>query len=1010
MTFNPPDAGSSGRRPFSTGRKRPKALIPTLVILVMLLFGFGVFTSFMTDLLWFRSIQYTDVFTTRLTTRIGLFLVFGLLMAVLVVANIVIAYRLRPAFRGMSAEQQNLDRYRVSIDPYRVWLVVGVGAVLGILGGTSAAGEWRTWLQWRHGTSFGVKDPQFNKDVSFYVFDYPWWRFILGFFFAIVLVSLLATAVTHYLYGGLRLQTPGEKSTPAAQAHISVLLGLFVLLKAVAYWLDRYGLAVHGGGFERVTGWTGLRYRDVNALLPAKTILVGIALICAVLFFANVWRRTWILPGLGLGLLVLSAVLIGGVYPAIVQQFQVRPSEVTREAPYIDRNIQATRTAYGIADAEVTEYDAKTTAEAGALRANANTTASIRLLDPNIVSPTFQQQQQIRGFYSFPDTLKIDRYNVNGRTEDVVAAVRELNLGDIPPEQRNWVSDHLIFTHGYGFVAARGNTVNSDGGPNYLSGGISATNELVGEYEPRIYFGEESPEYSIVGRSDGANREFDYPDDTKPNGQSNNTYAGKGGVPIGSFWKQMLYAVKFREQKILLSSDVDTASKILYIRDPRARIGKVAPWLTLDGNPYPAIIDGRVQWIVDGYTTSGNYPYASRTTLGTATETTLTTADRRVIAPRDEVNYIRNSVKATVDAYDGTVSLYTWDEEDPVLKTWKKAFPDSVKEKSEIPDALMSHLRYPEDLFKVQREMMARYHVTDAETFYGRADFWQVPRDPGTGDSQTALGVASDTEAQPPYYLTLQMPGQKEPAFSLSTAFEPAGRQQLSAFMAVNATPGAEYGKIRVLQLPRNTTVPGPRQVQNEIKADPGVNAELLALRVGNKVTFGNLLTLPVGGGLLYVEPLYVQAATGTSFPLLQQVIVAFGDNIAIGRSLGDALDKVFEGDSGVTTPDETPSGGGNNNGSSGGGQNVNAQIASAIADAQKAYSDGQEALAKGDFAAYGKAQDRLEAALNKAANLQNRRGGGGGGGNNAPVATPTRPAPPDPTPAPPNPTPPADT
>ena len=1003
MTFQPPDPGAPGRRPFRTGRKRPKALIPTLVILVLFMIGFGVFTSFMTDLLWFQSIDYTDVFTTRLTTRLALFAVFGLLMALVVVLNIVIAYRLRPAFRGMSSEQQNLDRYRVSIDPYRVWLLVGIGALLAILAGGSAAGQWRTWLQWRHGTSFGVKDPQFGKDVSFYVFDYPWWRFVLGFLFAVVLVSLLATAATHYLYGGLRLQTPGDKSTPAAQAHISVLLGVFVLLKAVAYWLDRYGLAVHGGGFERVTGWTGLRYRDVNALLPAKTILVGIALVCAVLFFANVWRRTWLLPGIGFGLLVLSAVLIGGVYPAIVQQFQVRPSEVTKEAPFIDRNIQATRTAYGLTDASVTEYNAETTAQAGALRANANTAASIRLLDPNIVSPTFQQQQQIRGFYSFPDTLNIDRYTINGKREDVVAAVRELNLGDIPPEQRNWISDHLIFTHGYGFVAALGSNVNADGGPNYVSSGISNTSQL-GEYEPRVYFGEESPEYSIVGRADGANREFDYPDDTKPNGQSNNTYAGKGGVEIGSFWKQLLFAVKFREQKILLSADVDPASKILFIRDPRARIEKVAPWLTLDGDPYPALVDGRIQWIVDGYTTSSNYPYASRTTLGEATETTLTTADRRVIAPRDEVNYIRNSVKATVDAYDGTISLYTWDDQDPVLKTWKKAFPGTVKDRAEIPASLLTHLRYPEDLFKVQRELMARYHVTDAETFYGRADFWQVPRDPGTGDSQTALGVSNDSEAQPPYYLTLQMPGQSEPTFSLTTAFEPAGRQQLSAFMAVNATPGPDYGKIRVLQLPRNTTVPGPRQVQNEIKADPGVNNELLALRVGNKVTFGNLLTLPVGGGLLYVEPLYVQAATGTSFPLLQQVIVSFGDKIAIGRTLGEALDNVFEGDSGVTTPDNTPAEGGPEPGA-GNGQGVNTQIADAIADARKAFADGEAALAKQDFAAYGKAQERLEAALQRAENLQNRRAGGGDPppAVPTPAPTPVPNAPPEPPPPPEN-------
>ena len=980
MSFPNSDPGQP-RRPFAAARRRPRALVPTLLVLIGVIVAFTLFTSFMTDLLWYRSVDYTHVFGTKLVTRAVLFAVFALLMAGVVCANIIIAYRLRPNFRGMSAEQQNLDRYRLGLESYRTMLVVVTGIILGVMAGGSAAGQWRTWLQWRNSTRFGVSDPQFGKDVSFYMFSYPWWRFLLGFGFAIVLVSLLASLVTHYLYGGLRLQTPGEKATPAAQAHLSVLLGLFVLLKAVAYWLDRYGLAVHGGGFENVAGWTGLRYRDVNAVLPAKTILAAIALICALLFFANVVRRTWMLPGIGFGLLVLSAILIGGVYPAVVQQFKVRPSEASREAPFISRNIDATRSAYGLANADVREYNAKTTVETvdrGQLRESADTTASIRLLDPKIVSPTFQQKQQIRSFYSFPDTLRIDRYTIDGQSEDVVAAVRELNLEKV---QRNWINEHLLYTHGFGFVAARGNTIDREGTPTFVSYDIPPKGQL-GDFQPRIYFGEESPEYSIVGNDKGVNREFDYPDDKQPNGQSNNTYTGKGGVSIGSFWRQLLYAVKFKEEKILLSQDINTASKVLYIRDPRERIERVAPWLTLDRDPYPAVVDGRILWIVDGYTTSGNYPYASRTTLGRATETTLTSDDQRVIAPRDEVNYIRNSVKATVDAYDGTVNLYEWETPgtapDPVLQTWKKAFPDTVKDSSEIPPSLMSHLRYPEDLFKVQRETFARYHVTDAAAFYGKADFWQVPSDPTVGDVSGL--TTTEAEAQPPYYLTLEMPGQDKPAFSLTTTFEPNQRLQLAAFMAVNAEPGKDYGKIRVLQLPRNTTVAGPRQAQNEINTNPAVSRKLLEFRTSNKVRYGNLLTLPIGGGLLYVEPLYVsQATTQSSYPLLRQVIVAFADKVAIADSLQEALDEVFSGQAGTGSSSGSSTGSGTGSssgpGSSGTKGSAAAALATALTDLQTALEDGKTALKNGDFAAYGQAQDKVADALRRAQAAQQRLG-----------------------------------
>ncbi|WP_407922128.1 UPF0182 family membrane protein [Carbonactinospora thermoautotrophica] len=977
LSFDIPETGEPPRHPaFASGRRRTGALLPTIVILLVLAFGFSLFADFWTDLLWFRSVGYASVFTAQLGTKIGLFLAFGLLMALIVGANMLIAYRLRPGFRGMTLEQQSLDRYRMALEPYRRLVLLLIAGGIGVLAGISAAGQWRTWLAWRNGARFDTRDPQFQLDVSFYTFGYPWWRFLLSFAFAAVILSLILTIATHYLYGGLRLQSPGEKATPAAQAHLSVLLGVFVLLKAGSYWLDRYGLAVQSDNF--IQGWAGLKYKDVHAVLPAKTILAAIAVICALLFFLNVVRRTWLLPGLGFGLLVLSAVLIGGVYPAIVQQFQVRPSEADKEAPYIKRNIEATRKAYGLDNVETKPYDAKTEVTAGQLRDDAETTNSIRLLDPSVVPPTFQQLQQIRSFYSFPsEALDVDRYMIDGKLQDTVVAVRELDLGGIPDAQRSWVNDHLKYTHGYGFVAALGTTRDAKGQPVFVESNVPPSGKM-GQYEPRIYFGEKSPEYSIVGAPPGAEpRELDYPDDSSPSGEKRYTYQGKGGVPIGSLFNKLLYTIKFREEKILLSSAVNSRSKILYIRDPRQRVQKVAPWLTLDGDPYPAVVKGRIMWIVDGYTTANGYPYSTRTTLGAATSDSLTTSQRTVLALRDQINYIRNSVKATVDAYDGTVTLYAWDENDPVLKTWMSAFPGTVKPRKDISPELMSHLRYPQDLFKVQRDIFTRYHVTDPQSFYGGQDFWKVPADPTQDES-------GDRSAdQPPYYLTMQMPGQDRPTFSLSTSFVPNKRTNLAAFMAVNAQPGPDYGKIRVLELSRNTTIPGPGQVQNNFESNPEVSRELSLLRGrGSEVKRGNLLTLPVGGGLLYVEPIYIQAATGTSYPLLHKVVVGFGDQIQMRETLQQALDAVFQGDAGSQTGEgqqpakpgkpsqPAPPGG---------------DLQQALRDAQQAYQDGQEALKNGDFAKYGEAQRRLKEALDRAA-----RASQGGGSTPPPSPTPS--------------------
>ncbi len=928
---------------------------PLAITLVALLIAGGILVSistFYADLLWFRSVGYQSVWQTTLFTKASLFIVVGLITALVVLLNVMIAYRNRPIYAPMAVEADNLERYRTQIEPRKKLFALGIFAFIFYVGGSSATPLWSTWLQFRNATEFGVKDPQYGLDISFFAFKLPMYQSIIGWATSTLIFGLIAAVIVHYLYSAIRLPQPGQKlsTTGAAQVQLSVLLGLIVLTKAGSYWLDRYALTLKDGRLI-----TGLTYTDVNAVLPAKAILAAIAVICSILFFANIVRRSWSLPVAGVGLLLVSSLVIQTAYPAIIQQFQVKPSESNKEAPYIQRNIEATRAAYDIADVEIKDYNATLNASAGQLTNDANTISNIRLMDPNVLSATFRQLQQIKPYYTFAETLDIDRYQINNTQRDAVVAVRELNIDGNPA--RNWINDHLVYTHGFGFVAAYGNAVDADGKPNFIVGDLPPTAGL-GKFEPRIYFGENVPDYSIIGGNSKTDVEFDYPDDASPNGQKNTTYKGEGGVPVGNLFNRLVFTIKYQEQRILLSNLINSESKILFNRNPRERVSKVAPWLTLDGDPYPAVVDGKIKWIIDGYTTSAGYPYAQKTTLSGSTSDALTANSNSITAQSNQtINYIRNSVKATVDAYDGTVSLYEWDVADPVLKTWAKAYPGVIKPKSEISEKLMAHLRYPEDLFKVQRDILSSYHVQNALAFYGGQDFWRVPRDPSTFGANAA--------AQPPYYLTLELPGAKKPSFSLTTPFVPrGGRENLSAFAVVNSDPGPDYGKISVLQLPRNTNVAGPSQVASNFEAKPEVANSLSLLRQGGSdVVLGNLLTLPVGNGLLYVQPVYVKATSNAAaYPLLQKVLVSFGDQIGFDDTLKGALDQVFGGNSG------TQSGGGNVD-SGGSSSDASSAIASAIA----AYKDGLAALAKGDFAAYDRAQKRLKSALDAAANAQKK-------------------------------------
>jgi hypothetical protein len=969
---------TSGRAGPPSGRSRlaqlrwARLVLPIVGGLIALIVVISVAAGVWTDFLWYRSVHYTSVFGTTYGTRWAMFFIVGGFMVLVVGGNILLGYRLRPIYRsvlgqapsqgqGGQGQGQALEAYRSAIDPHRRLLLGVVLGLVGLIAGISGAGAWRTWLLFVNQVPFGVKDPQFGRDLSFFVFTYPFIRLVLSFLFAAVLLSLAAAAVVHILYGGLRMEGRRPRATMAAQAHLFILFGAFVLLKAVAYWYDRYGIDFS----QRGTVTTGASYTDVNAVLPAKTVLAIIAILCAVLFFAGAARRSPMLPAVGFGLLVLSAILIGGLYPAIIQQFVVKPTELAKETPYIRREITTTRQAYGITNktVQVSPYTATSSEPASQLASQVSALQGMRLLDPDVVSTTFQQLQQVKSYYQFPKSLSMDRYRLPGASQpqDTVVAVRD--MGGPPPGQANWFNTHLVYTHGFGVVAATANSIQPNGNPAFTESDIPPSGQL-GLTQPRVYFGEQENTYAIVGGPPGGHRqELDYPSGNA-GGQVNNTYNGGGGVPIGSALDRLLYSVKFRELNILLSGAINGNSRILYARQPLARVAKVAPFLTLDGNSYPVVAGGHVLWVVDGYTTTDLYPYSERVSMPQATATSDNPGGSLAGEPAGQVNYIRNSVKAVVDAYTGAVTLYQWNNSDPVLRTWMNAFPGIIKPRSAIPAYLMPHLRYPPDLFEVQRQVLAQYHVLQAQSFYGGQNFWAVPDDPSV----------ARTGAQPPFYMTMAMPGTPS-QFSLTTSFVQRGRQNMAAFMAVDSNPQSpDYGTMRVLQLPQQAAILGPQQVQSTFESDPTASRQLSLYRQnGSTVIEGNLITLPVGQALLYEEPVYIQAAGASgsgstgSYPVLKRVLASFNGQVGFGPTLQDALSQVVPG---LKPSTPVPQGSGTGTGSGGqtsGGGRVSAAVRGDLQQAEKYYAQAQAALKKLDFSAYGKYTALMKKALDQA-------------------------------------------
>ena len=942
---------------------RRSPLVITAVVLGLGLAAFGALTALYTELLWFDAAGFAGVFTTQLLTRAALFVVGALVMGGSVALNMVLAWRARPQQRRRGASAV-LDRYRDLLEANLVGAIAIPSVVLGVMAGLSATTQVLPVLGWLNRSPLGKTDPKFNLDISFYLFDYPILRLASSLLMSAAVFGLLAAVVVHFAVGNLASGRRGVRAPGPMTRHLSLLGAVVLVIYGVENLLDRYGFLLNGG-----TLFTGLHYTDDRARMTAKLVIAIIAFLVAALFVVGLVVNRTVIPATGVVLMLVSSLILGFIYPALVQAFNVKPNEPDKEGPYIASHIAMTRDAYGISGFEAQEYAAVTKVQPGQLKADAAALPGIRLMDPDIIGPTFEQLQQVRGYYAFPKILDVDRYNIDGVLTDTVVAARELNLAGIP--DRNWNNLHTVFTHGHGLVSAYGNRRQTMGEPQWITKDIPPMGDIE-QVQSRIYYGEQSTTFSIVGRAAGeAPLELDSPGGAQGGGEQYNTYDGAGGVRMGDPLRRLLYAARFSDLNILLSDRVNAESRILYDRTPKERVEKAAPWLTVDSNIYPAIVDGRLVWIVDAYTTSSTYPNSQRISLAQATSDTQT----QVLGGQADtsINYLRNSVKAVVDAYDGTVNLYAWDDTDPLLRAYAAAFPGTVQPKSAIGPDLLSHLRYPVDLFKVQRDLLSRYHVSQPAVWYGSTDLWEVPVDP----------VKSNSKAkEPPYYLSIKWPGDAQPVFSQTSVFVPRNRQNLAAYLAVNADAASpDYGKLRVLRMSDTHQIDGPGQTQNAITQNQAVAQRLLPYQQtkGAASTYGNLLTLPMGNGLLYVEPIYTErTGNAGSYPALTFVVVRFGEHVGIGTTLQEALDQVFQGDAGASTgetepgvtppaPGGTPTASPPTTPSAPTGQVNEPAVVAALQKAQDAFTAAEAALRSGDLATYQAKTNEAKAALAEA-------------------------------------------
>ncbi len=891
----------------STPARRPRTL--TVIVFVVLFFGLPFLAwlaTFLTDYLWFVDLGQEEVFVTTLVSRVATGLAFGVAAFLLFFVNARIARSMAPRAVLLSASgemppqfEEFVAQLRGTLGPIVDKVVLWGSAGLALMLGLAMSANWDLMRLALGAVPFGVTDPQFGRDVSFFMFTLPALRAIADWLTPLLVLVTAFTAVVHLVDGAIQPWARLKGFAPHVKAHLSVLLGLIVASRAFDYYLRIFEL-----NFSPRGQVTGASYTDVNAQLPALRILIAIALVSAAALLVNIRFKGWRLPIIALTVWVGASFLAGNLYPSLIQQFRVAPNEASAEAPYIARNIEATRAAYELEDVETRPFPAAETLTAEDVVANEDTLDNVRLWDPNIAGQTYRQLQVIRTYYEFAD-VDIDRYEVDGRMRQVLVSARELDTSQLAEQAQTWLNQHLVYTHGYGLVISPSNEADSRGFPNFWVGDIPPESiEGLEVEQPAIYFGEMTRDYVITNTGIA---EFDYP---VGEGRAETFYEGEAGVKVGSFPRRAAFALRFGAPQIVFSQYIDSESRVLFDRDILTRVEKLAPWLTLDSDPYPALVDGRIVWIVDAYTTSNRYPY-SQYFRG--------------------VNYVRNSVKVTVDAYDGTTTLWGFDPSDPILQAWQGIFPGLITAEAEIPDAIRRHFRYPEGLFALQAEVYKTYHMTDPRDFYNKEDAWELP---------------GEREGSPmePFYVLMRLPGEVTEDFQMIQPFTPRNRDNMIGWMSVKSDP-EDYGKRVVYTFPQGRVILGPEQVGARINQDDVIAPQLtLWSQRGSDVIFGNMLVVPLEDSIVYVQPLYLQAEQ-TAIPELVRVLVVYGDKVEMATDLEAALLAVFgERPAGEPGPGEPGAPG----------------VPADAARAAELYRQAIDAQRAGDWAEYGRLIEEL--------------------------------------------------
>ena len=842
--------------------------------------------TFFTNYLWFDSVDLNSVWIKILLTKSVLIAATSLLAFAFIFINLRLAVRATPVMDIFESfeSQDPLTRFREFFNErflkYRLWGAIGLSLFLG----AGASQLWEQVLLFINQKSFEVVDPVFAYDVSSYVFGLPLYRLFVSWGFQLIIFTSFIIILFFIATGALQLrQGRLPEVSSGAKAHLSVLLAFVAVLKAFAYRLDSMELLYSPRGKV-----FGASYTDVVAHLPALNLLILISLFGAVLLLVNIKRRGWLLPATAISLWLAVSIIVGGVVPAAIQRFRVVPDELNKELPYVENHINYTRLAYGLNSIEEKSFEASPNLTNNDISDNAQTVDNIRLWDPTVLAETYSQLQEIRAYYAL-DEVDVDRYRINGELTQVMVSARELDQTNLPAV--GWVNERLQYTHGYGVVFSPANNVASQGQPDFYVKGVPATT-TVSELEveqPRIYFGEsaESVEYVVVN---SLQEEVDYPLSTEGQSVAYTNYSGDGGVGIGSFFRRLGFALRYSELNLLISNQLSDDSKLIMERNVVSRVKKAAPFLYTDNDPYLALVDGNLFWIIDMYTVSDKYPYAQP-------------ADTRRINENSGLpmnfNYLRNSVKAVVNAYDGTMNFYVVDEKDPLISSYNDIFPDLFTPKSFMSSELLEHIRYPEDLFTIQSDMYRDYHMIDPRVFYADEDPWVIPSDSSTTPRVATLrGEFTEIGFRPmlPYYLLMSLPGESDLSYLIFQPFNPENRPNMQSFLVADADP-ENYGQLIDFRLPKGEFVDGPSQVATRINQDPDISQIFTLLdQQGSSVIKGNLFVVPINQSILYYQPIYLQGEQNP-LPEFKFVVVVFQDRIIMEESLSEALASVFGGD-----------------------------------------------------------------------------------------------------------------